>query len=540
MRTLLLLVVLPLAWAQFPAVCNTLSSLSTKTCCPDNCGSRGTCVSIREEIERSWDSANATIVKILRGLPGWPQDVRYQWPLQIFERVCSCSEGWGGHDCSQCDFGFIANEAGECVKRNSSQLLVRRNFMHLSKQERLNYIRLVNEAKNGEKKEWAILTTMPEEANDYYELQNVSTYDMFVFTHFLSIREKENTICPDVLIPNNTEQLNIHFAHKSSPFLPWHRYFLMRYESELQRIGERLGISNDFALPFWDWTPTDTCLIFTHELFGTPEYNDKVVNVSGTLFENGNWPTVCDSVYREYATIGKGAGTSDTECVKVRTLCDIEGDRKKNLRLQRGSFLVGQSGMRLPDYEAVAMTLIPDHYEGNYGFGNRLEGGIEQCTGEAVKCMFLDVPKKFRCIHAAVHEYVGGHIAVGEAAVNDPLFFLHHGNVDRIFERWLQKYNGDPPSYKPISGGPPGHNLNDYFVPLFPVKKLADVYKESKELGYIYDELSWSIPATDYQVGCPMASDQCDKGGYPRTVLVNATSANCTRIRQDPKLNGGV
>ena len=168
--------------------------------------------------------------------------------------------------------------------------------------------------------------------------------------------------------------------------------------------------------------------------------------------------------------------------------------------------------IHLPDYEAVAM--IPDEYEGTYGFGNRVKGGIEQCTGEAVKCMFLDVPQKFRCIHAAVHDYVGGQVSVGPAAVNNPLFFLHHGNVDRIFECWLQKYN----TYKPISEGPPGHNLNDYFVPQFPVKKIADVYKESKELGYIYDELPWNIPATDYEVGCP--SDQCDKGGYPRTVFV--------------------
>ena len=539
MRILLRLLVLPLAWAQFPAVCNTQDSLSTKTCCPDNCGTRGTCVSIREEVERSWDSANVTIVKILRGIQGLPQDVRYQWPLKIFERVCSCNEGWGGHDCSHCDLGFIANEAGECVKRNTNQLMVRRNFMHLSKQEQLNFRRILNAAKNQEKKEWAIIARVPEEANGYYELQNVSTHDMFVFTHMLSLTEKDCPFCNNILSPNNDELGKFMFAHKSSPFLPWHRYFLMRYESELRRIGVRLGISNDFALPYWDWTPTDTCLIFTHELFGTPEYSDKVVNVSATIFENGNWPVVCDLRYRTFTTIGKETVTpSATECAKVRTLCDVEGDRKLNRRLQRGTWMEYMRGLRLPDYEAVAMTLIPDQYEGTYGFRNRLEGGIQECTGEAVKCMFLAVPQKYRCIHAAVHEYVGGHVSVGTAAVNDPLFFLHHGNVDRIFERWLQKYNGDPPSYKPISGGPPGHNLNDYFVPQFPVKKIADVYKESKELGYIYDEFPWSIPTTDYQVGCP--SDQCDKGGYPRTVLVNATSAYCTSIRKDPKLKGGV
>ena len=93
--------------------------------------------------------------------------------------------------------------------------------MRLSKQELLNYIRLMNEAKNERKKEWAVITRVLEEANGYYELQNVSTYDMMVFVHVLSIRRKESTFCPNVLIPNNTEHLRIPSAHKSSPFLPW-------------------------------------------------------------------------------------------------------------------------------------------------------------------------------------------------------------------------------------------------------------------------------------------------------------------------------
>ena len=35
-------------------------------------------------------------------------------------------------------------------------------------------------------------------------------------------------------------------------------------------------------------------------------------------------------------------------------------------------------------------------------------------------------------------------MSIGAPSANDPVFFLHHGNVDRIFERWLQKYNRDP------------------------------------------------------------------------------------------------
>ena len=534
------LFVLPLAWTQFPAVCNTQDSLSTKTCCPDNCGSRGTCASIHEEVERSWDSANETIVAWLRGMPGWPQDVRYQWPLKIFESVCSCDEGWGGYDCSSCDFGFIANEGGECVKRNTDQLLVRRNFIDLSQQERFDLIKLIEVSKNEEKKEWATITSVPEEANGYYNLQNVSTYDMMVFTHQFTAREKDDLSCPPVVIPNDTFETSyfvnhILFGHLGSTFLPWHRYFLMKYESELRRIGERMGIDN-FTLPYWDWTPTSSCLVFTHELFGTPEYSDVLVDVIGTLYENGKWPMVCDLMYWSRSRLVDQTKLLNlSECAKVRTLYDTEGDRRGNRPLQRGAWKDELRNLRLPDYKMIAMTLTPDQFDGPYGFSRRLEGRIEQCAGETVKCTF-DAGGGIN-MHGLVHDYLGGPMSIGGPAANDPVFYLHHTNVDRIFERWLQKYNGTPPSYQPIEGGPPGYNLNDYLVPTFPLRKNADFYKESKELGYMYDDLPWSIPSTDYQIGCP--SEQCDKGGYPPSVLVNSISAYCTKIRMDQKSIGG-
>ena len=496
-------------------------------------------MSIREEVERSWDSANTTLVNLLHGIPGRPQDVRYQWPLQIFERVCSCDEGWGSYDCSQCDFGFIANEAKECVKRSTNQLSIRRNIRHLSKQERVDLISLLEAAKNEEEKEWAAITSMPEEPNGHYILQNVSTYDLMAFTHLFSAREKDNPYCLPILLPNDTATKHIIlFAHDGSSFLPWHRYFLLRYESELRRTGERLGI-NSFSLPYWDWTPTSNCLIFTHDLFGTPEYNDEVANVSGTLFEKGKWPVVCDLMYRYNRCCREKEQVTESaaKCLEIKTLCDIEGDRMANRTLQRGAWEDRLRNLKVPDYKSIAMTLTPDQVEGIYGFSNRLEGHLEQCSGEAEKCMYYIGGANELNMHGIVHDFVGGHMSVGGPSANDPVFFHHHANVDRIFERWLQKYNGTPPSYHPLNGGPPGHNLNDYLVPLFPLRKVADFYKDSKELGYVYDDLPWSIPTTDYQLGCPSA--ECDKGGYPATVLTKSTSAYCTRIRKDQELTAG-
>ena len=491
-------------------------------------------MSIREEVERSWAAANATIVKTLHGIPGWPQAIRYQWPLKIFEWVCSCKKGWGDYDCSHCDFGYIGNEANECVKRNTSQLLVRRNFLHLSEQERLNLIRLMEMSKNEEKKRWATIASVPDETNGYYNLQNVSTYDMMTFIHVLSGRENENSICPNVSLPNPHEVVYpILFAHQATPFLPWHRYFVLQFESELRRIGERMGI-HDFTLPYWDWTPTSNCVMFTHEMFGIPEHSyDTVVNVSGAMFENGKWPVVCDLVYRIQSQ-QQPINHIYSECAtNVNFVCDIEGDRAANRPLQRGAWSEDMRSLWLPDYKLIALTLHPDQFEGHLGFSNRLEGHVELCSAEAAKCMFI--AGGGLNMHGIVHDFLGGHLSVGGPSANDPAFFPHHANVDRIYDRWLQKYNGTPPSYQPITGGPPGHNLNDYMVPMFPVRKIADFYKESKELGYIYDELPWSIASIDFQLGCP--NEQCNKGGYPPVVLENSMSTYCTGIRKGQKLS---
>ena len=163
------------------------------------------------------------------------------------------------------------------------------------------------------------------------------------------------------------------------------------------------------------------------------------------------------------------------------------------------------------------MALAANEYPGQFGFAIRLEGFVELCAGEAVKCMFQsDVPITANNLHNTGHIYFGGHLHDAESSVNDPLFPLFHSNVDRVLESWLQKFTGDPPAYMPTTGGHPGGNLHNYHVPLFPLKTNADMYKVSKELGYSYDGWVWSIPASDFPIGCANHTEPntCDKASY--------------------------
>ena len=77
-------------------------------------------------------------------------------------------------------------------------------------------------------------------------------------------------------------------------------------------------------------------------------------------------------------------------------------------------------------------------------------------------------------IHAGVHRAVGGDMG-GASSPSDPLFWLHHANIDRIWAAWQTKHKKQAPA-----------NLSDVLqpTPLFGVT-VASVQKIST-LGYKY------------------------------------------------------
>ena len=65
-------------------------------------------------------------------------------------------------------------------------------------------------------------------------------------------------------------------------------------------------------------------------------------------------------------------------------------------------------------------------------------------------------------MHNRVHQWVGGSMGPGTSP-NDPVFFLHHCNIDRLWEVWRNSPVAAP--FVPASGGPVGHNLSDFLDP---------------------------------------------------------------------------
>lgn len=69
--------------------------------------------------------------------------------------------------------------------------------------------------------------------------------------------------------------------------------------------------------------------------------------------------------------------------------------------------------------------------------------------------------------HGAAHVWVGGFVGNASIAPRDPVFWLIHCNVDRLWAEWIDQHSATPgfQPFLPLSGGNPGHNLNDTMWP---------------------------------------------------------------------------
>ena len=505
-------------FGQFPAACNDPVSLQTKTCCPNNCGglTRGRCENITAKVAAQWELADPVITNILKHTPDRPQkdkaDARYLWPTVVFEKVCVCKDHFWGGDCTQCNFGWTGND---CNTKKTP--VVRKSFPSLTTEEKQSLINAIMDLKK-ETDYWSVVIV--EEPENYTSgrvaLQNVSAYDFLVYLHFYAGRDALNPCA----MYNGAE---VDFAHTGPAFPLWHRYFMLLFEREVQRITK----NPSFGLPYWPWDENDTSP-FTPEYFGVPgSAKDRAVNVTGQLINPNDWHTICDLAYW-FRTLN---------CSDYWRACNPADDLAARRPLQRGD---PPLDFYLPNWTEVQIALAATSYDavdssGKYSllsprqsFRLRLEGGVIICS--AAKCAYTTGDLDIARMHNALHMWVGGHMSWPTTAPNDPIFYPHHSNVDRVLQSWFYKYargSSNPallPEYIPVSGGHPGHNRDDYMVPFFPLVKPIEQYCNSEELGYTYDKL---FPANTQDYDVPDCGDVIPSGTCP-ICDANGTCIGCT------------
>ena len=107
--------------------------------------------------------------------------------------------------------------------------------------------------------------------------------------------------------------------------------------------------------------------------------------------------------------------------------------------------------------------------------------------------------------HGAAHVWVGGFVGNAIIAPRDPVFWLIHANVDRLWSEWIDQHAsaaGFQP-YLPLSGAVQGHNFNDTMWPwngtaapfgMLPWTVVPEAVRpadltDHRALGYHYDTI---------------------------------------------------
>jgi Common central domain of tyrosinase/Polyphenol oxidase middle domain len=153
------------------------------------------------------------------------------------------------------------------------------------------------------------------------------------------------------------------------------------------------------------------------------------------------------------------------------------------------------SALGLIDYFLAASN--PD--EGNGGFSGSLEGSP----------------------HGQVHVLVGGRMSQVPTSANDPIFWLHHCNIDRNWNRWLNMADG---RHNPVDSSylNTKYSFADETGQTVTVK-ISDIIS-SEKLGYRYDNVPNPSSATSVAPHVlasagPLAAD----GGAPSGTIAAAS-----------------
>jgi len=223
-------------------------------------------------------------------------------------------------------------------------------------------------------------------------------------------------------IHGNTNNFNL-CPHGNWYFLPWHRGYLLSYE----RAVRNLTGNNDFALPYWDWTEDRQM----PQAFVEPLFNGQ----TNSLFEQDRTATPTDAL--PDSTVGP---------------------------------------------QIISQILSQSPFE---TFGTSRPVGQNNLDQSWINCEFCGTMGQLESTpHNLVHVFVGGIMAQANSAL-DPLFMMHHGNIDRIWWLWSQGGGADSPD--PLWSGMTFQNnfFNPNGTPYSP--KVSELLVP-EPLGYTYDD----------------------------------------------------
>ncbi|MEC4818240.1 MAG: tyrosinase family protein [Scytonema sp. PMC 1069.18] len=323
------------------------------------------------------------------------------------------------------DFAGSSGQSKHLISRRNWTNIgtIRKNVVDLTPEEKSAFVQAIQTLKQ----------TFPEGSH-------VSIYDQFVAIHVASM---------GLMYEGAQGPAAGHDgAHESALFLPWHREFVYRFEKALQAVNPSVTI------PYWDWTDSKALdIIFQDDFMGPNGQGVSLVipnlgDVQGGPVVSGPFTAASGWVLNSSLHINDSG----------ETLGDVL------LRFMR---VPPTNNYPVPKEDEQQLFTINDYET----FRQALEGFIklDNSTQQPTPGVYQ---------HNYFHSFVGGATfdpAVGRpealgtmaalaSSINDPVFWLIHSNVDRLWAEW-QKDGHKGSDYYPASGGHYGENLKDRMWP---------------------------------------------------------------------------
>jgi tyrosinase len=283
--------------------------------------------------------------------------------------------------------------------------------------------------------------------------------------------------------------------HQSWYFLPWHRGYLIALEAQVRAAVVSLGGPSTWALPYWDYfgpnTQFDIPPAFTQPALPDGTRNPLFVDARYGPDGDGNIFVPTPEAIKQHPNdpnFGYGPVTQDCMSNDIFTGSD-------------------------------AVTPPPGFGGPQTGFshGGGTSGNIENNP------------------HNLVHVYVGGSLPDGSLyglmsdpglAGLDPIFYLHHCNIDRMWAVWNTTPANTNPNDQNWLKGPAAIGEHDFVMPM--PDGSAWVYTPQQmsslsQLNYTYDSLPVT-PAPTYplaqrltRLGAPAAVARATEGAAVTT-----------------------
>jgi tyrosinase len=209
---------------------------------------------------------------------------------------------------------------------------------------------------------------------------------------------------------HNSQTPNIHFV---GHFLPWHRYFLWTYEKALR---EECGYKG--TQPYWDWSK---------DAASGKAMNDFDIFSPVDGF-GGNGPFVPTTPEQNWIGLNDRTGGG----------CVTNGPFATNFTLNVGP----GSDITKSNPHCLIRDFCPDTFRSNVGY-DTVNEVTQHNTYEAFARRLEGLPGwSMKNFHGGGHFGVGGLLgSMGDSSnsPNDPVFYLHHANVDRIWTQWQEQ-----------------------------------------------------------------------------------------------------